>query len=129
MSDAPNGRVLVVDDERDSAVSLGMLLRAKNYEARWCFNAIDCFDIISSWCPDAVLLDLAMPGITGYEIASTIRSRPESRSLALIALTGYGRQDDILHSRDAGFNSHLLKPVAWDDLDVVLKSTIGARGK
>jgi CheY-like chemotaxis protein len=129
MADAPNGRVLVVDDDRDNAVSLGRLLRANGYEAQWCFNAVDCLDIVSSWYPDAVLLDLVMPGITGYEIAATLRHRLELQSLALIALSGYVSEAERLKPEAVGFDWYLVKPVTWQELNSVLKAAINGRAK
>jgi CheY-like chemotaxis protein len=121
------GRVLVVDDDPDNANSLAMLLRANKYDAQPCDHPVDCLDMIDTWHPDVVLLDLAMPGITGYEIAERLRGCDDYRSLILIALSGYGTANDLAQTRAKGFDWHLVKPVEWRDLDSVLKAALLAR--
>jgi CheY-like chemotaxis protein len=129
MTTAPLGRVLVVDDDQDNAVSIGMLLRAKGYEAKWCHDCDSCFDAVAEWHPDVILLDIGMPGITGFEIASTLRKRPELQSMAIIALTGYSAASVKAEGSVDDFDAYLLKPVAWVDLEAVLKAAVGARDK
>ena len=72
--------------------------------------------------PDLVLLDIAMPGMDGFAVARTLRSQPELRDIRVVALTGFGQQDDRRKSREAGFDDHLVKPVSPDELRRLLAS-------
>ena len=122
MTDATHGRILVVDDDLDNAESLTMLLRINHYDAHACLEPTECLEAVERLRPDVVLLDLAMRGMTGYQIAEKLRAKEELRSLVLIALTGYGADSDRQQTQASGFDQHLVKPVAWPVLDAVLKS-------
>jgi signal transduction histidine kinase/ActR/RegA family two-component response regulator len=105
-----NQRVLVVDDNRDAAESLGLLLNLLGAEARVVNNGPAALEILSSYQPTVVLLDIGMPGMDGYEVARMIRNQPEGQNLMLIALTGWGQEEDRRRTSQAGFDHHLLKP-------------------
>jgi PAS domain S-box-containing protein len=113
-------RILVVDDNRDSAKSLAMLLKMFNYDVHVAFDGASALDELRRFDAQAVLLDIDMPGMDGFEVARRIREHPEWRDLVLVALTGWGQDDDRARSRAAGFDQHLLKPVNTDALRTVL---------
>jgi PAS domain S-box-containing protein len=115
-------RVLVVDDSRDSADSLGILVRQLGADAHVCYDGPSAVDALETFRPTVVFLDLAMPGMDGYETARRMRLRPEFRDVTLIALTGWGQEEEQRRSKSAGFARHLLKPVDADALRALLLS-------
>jgi signal transduction histidine kinase len=106
----PRHRILVVDDNRDGAESLGLLLTLLGAEVRVVHDGLAAVEIIPSYAPTVVLLDIGMPGMDGYEVAQRIRQQPAGRNLMLIALTGWGQEADRRRTSQAGFDHHLLKP-------------------
>ncbi len=115
-------RVLVVDDNSDHANNLSMLLRHYGYDSQVCVDARKCLATVESWQPDVVLLDLGMPGLSGYDIAEDIKSHPDLQHIRLVAVTGHGLPLDRLQTRMSGFDQHLLKPLDFGDLETILKS-------
>lgn len=113
-------RILVVDDNRDSADSLGMLLDILHYQVRVAFDGPAALEELERWRAQVVFLDIDMPVIDGYEVARRIRARPEFADVVLVALTGWGQNNDRALSSTAGFDHHLVKPVAVDALRAVL---------
>jgi signal transduction histidine kinase/ActR/RegA family two-component response regulator len=105
------GRMLVVDDNRDAADSLAALLRKLGNEVRTANNGPAALEVIQSFSPSVVLLDLGMPGMSGYEVAQCARDLPGGQEFILVAVTGWGQEDDRRRTREAGFNHHLVKPV------------------
>jgi two-component system CheB/CheR fusion protein len=102
--------VLVVDDSADGADSLAVLLRLAGHEVRVCNDGPSALAAVDTFRPDVVLLDIGLPGMDGYEVARRLRTRPEMKQALLVALTGYGQDDDRRRSREAGFDHHLVKP-------------------
>jgi two-component system CheB/CheR fusion protein len=100
-----------VDDNRDVVESLVHLLNHWGHETRMAFDGQTAVELVRAFRPDAVILDLGMPGLTGYEIARRIRQSPGLDAVRLIALTGFGQDEDRRRSREAGFDYHLVKPV------------------
>jgi CheY-like chemotaxis protein len=113
-------RVLVVDDNEDACESLAVVLRSMNYAAECCIDPTQTTTRIADFRPDAVLLDLGMPGMNGYEVARQIRKTPGFGKLMLIALTGYGGPEDKGLTEAAGFDYHMVKPVDLDELQRLL---------
>jgi CheY-like chemotaxis protein len=113
-------RVLVVDDNRDAADSLAALLLALGSEVRTAYDGPSALAALNSYRPALVLLDLGMPGMDGYEVARRIRQEARYRDMLLVALTGWGQEEDRRRSREAGFDQHLVKPVAVEALQAVL---------
>jgi CheY-like chemotaxis protein/two-component sensor histidine kinase len=109
-------RVLVVDDNVDSAESLVTLLRMFGHEVQMAHDGIAAVETAARFRPDVVLLDIGLPRLNGYEVAQRIRQEPWGPGVVLIALTGWGQEEDRRRSKDAGFNFHLVKPVDPDDL-------------
>jgi two-component system CheB/CheR fusion protein len=81
------------------------------------YTAADALERAAAFRPDVVLLDIGLPGMDGYEVAQKIRELPGLRDIRLVAVTGYGRSDDRLRAREAGFDDHLTKPVEFAVLD------------
>jgi CheY-like chemotaxis protein len=114
-------RILVVDDNPDSANSLGMVLEVEGHEVESVYSAQDALERVESFKPDVVLLDIGLPGMDGYEVARRLRARPGFERVRLVALTGYGQAEDRERTRSAGFDGHLVKPVDFSLLEQVLK--------
>jgi PAS domain S-box-containing protein len=110
---APGARrtVLVVDDNRDAADTLAMLLDMDGYDTLVAHSGKDALESVSRDRPDAVILDIGMPDLNGYEVARRIREEAHGRGVFLLAITGWGHPDDVARAKSAGFNEHLTKPV------------------
>ena len=121
---APGGtlRILVADDSEDNAHSLAMLLRLDGHEVRIANDGVEALSVADQFKPDVAFLDIDMPGMDGYDIARALRARPWAANVILFALTGWGSDDDRQRAREAGFNSHFVKPVSVE----LLASTIEA---
>lgn len=115
-------RVLVVDDNRDSADSLEMVLQFLGADVCTVYDGRTALEAVDSYRPCAMFLDIGMPDMDGYEVARRVRASPQGRELRLIALTGWGQQEDLRRSREAGFDAHLVKPADVDSLRAVLAS-------
>jgi PAS domain S-box-containing protein len=115
-------RVLIVDDSEDGAESLAMLLEFGGHETYKAHDGIAALEAAERLRPDAVLLDIGLPGLNGYEVCRRIRQTPWGKQLTLVALTGWGSDDDRDRSREAGFDVHLVKPVDFDALLKLLAS-------
>lgn len=113
-------RVLVVDDNRDSADSLAMVLELLGHQVQAVNDGPAALDAVSGFRPDVVLLDIGMPGMTGFEVARRLRERPDSAGLRLVALTGYGQDEDRRRTSEAGFDAHLVKPASPESLLPIL---------
>src|SRR5687768_11918143 len=116
----PSRRILIVDDSRDGGESLALLLRMLGTEVALAHSGQAALDLIDGFKPDVVLLDIGMPGMDGYEVARRIRANPANRDIQLIALTGWGQDEDRQRSAAAGFNHHLVKPADVDKLRQLL---------
>lgn len=113
-------RVLVVDDNVDAAKSLATLLRYIGHEVQTQPDGLKVQETVELFRPGAVLLDIGLPGLDGYAVARQLRSNAGNDQLLLIALTGYGQEEDRLASRAAGFDHHLIKPIDSAALKVLL---------
>jgi CheY-like chemotaxis protein len=118
----PPRRILVVDDNKDSAESLGMLLRIMGNEVRTAYDGPSALEAAKEFRPDVVLLDIGMPGMNGYDVARTMRQMPEVKDAVLVAQTGWGKEEDRRRSSETGFNAHMVKPVDHDALQKLLAS-------
>ena len=115
-------RVIVVDDNRDSADMLAALLAAFGHQARAVYDGHAALAAADEDPPDAMLLDIGLPGMSGYDVAQRIRASPRLRDVTLIAFTGYGQDEDRRRARTAGFDHHLVKPVDPDELEALIAS-------
>ncbi|HKS55776.1 MAG TPA: ATP-binding protein [Steroidobacteraceae bacterium] len=120
-------RVLVVDDNRDAAESLAMLLHTTGADVHVAHDGVSALDEFELREPDAVLLDIGMPGMDGYEVARRLREFSSPQRVAIIALTGWGQDEDRQRVRDAGFDHHLVKPVDLASLQTLLTSLARSR--
>jgi PAS domain S-box-containing protein len=107
----PVRRVLVVDDNVDAADSAALLLRMWGHEVHTVHDGLSVSQAVRDFQPEIILLDIGLPGMTGYEVARHLRSQPALDSLVLAAMTGYGQDEDRRRSEEAGFNFHLTKPL------------------
>ena len=105
-------RILVADDNRDAAEALSLQLQLAGHDVRTAHDGIEALTVAKTFDPEIVLLDLGMPKMDGYEVARQLRLQPRSRRVTLIALTGWGQQQDRDRTTEAGFDAHLVKPVA-----------------
>jgi CheY-like chemotaxis protein len=101
----------VVDDNVDTAESLALLLRLKGYEVEVAHDGPAALDAATAFEPEAVLLDIGLPGLDGFQVASELRRRRSTASALIVALTGYGQAEDQRRAREAGFDHHLIKPI------------------
>jgi signal transduction histidine kinase len=121
--DVPLGtskRILVVDDNQDAAEMLSVMLRAWDQETCVAHDGLAALDAASSFEPDVVLLDIGLPQLDGYDTARRMRQQPWGRDALLVAVTGWGQESDLERSREAGFDHHLVKPVAPNMLRALL---------
>jgi PAS domain S-box-containing protein len=108
----PKGRrVLIADDNRDSADTLASMLQMVGHDVRVCYDGVNALTQAELFRPEIMLLDIGMPVLNGLELASRVRERPWGTHIRLIALTGWGQPEDIKRSQRAGFDHHLVKPV------------------
>jgi PAS domain S-box-containing protein len=104
-------RILVVDDKRDSADSLAMLLRLTGNEAYTAYDGVEGVEAAERFRPELVLLDIGMPRLNGYDACRRIREQPWGKTIVLVALTGWGQEEDRRRTVEAGFDAHMVKPV------------------
>jgi signal transduction histidine kinase len=118
---APRGhRILLADDNRDALDSLATLLQCDGHEVHTAADGAEALEVAAACHPDVVLLDIGMPKLDGYEVARRIRAEPWGKSAVLIALTGWGQDEDRRRSREVGFDSHLVKPLDPEALSTLL---------
>lgn len=115
-------RVLVVDDNRDIADSLAQLLTLLKAEVRVAHDGAEALRVCANWQPTHILMDLGMPGMDGYEAARQLRANHPDHAFRLVAITGWGQDEDQRRTREAGFDQHLVKPVGIAELKSVLAS-------
>jgi CheY-like chemotaxis protein len=119
-SPAPGRRILIVDDNRDAAASLAMLLQLTGNQTETAFDGPAAIDVAAAFKPDVVLLDIGLPGLNGYEVARRMRQEPWGKAAKLVAVTGWGQLEDRQRSKEAGFDAHMVKPVDHDLLAKIL---------
>jgi len=112
-----NARVLIVEDNADAAESLMMLLELLGHRVRMLPDGVAALEAARANPPDVMLVDIGLPGLDGYEVARRVRRDPAIRHVVLVALTGYGREEDKQRAMAAGFDYHIVKPVNIDALE------------
>ena len=115
-------RLMVIDDNKDAAESMSMLFELWGHEVICAYDGRAALETAAKYRPDAVFLDIGLPGMDGYEIAERLREQPESARTVLVAITGYGQDEDRRRSREAGIDHHLVKPVSPETLHKLLDS-------
>jgi CheY-like chemotaxis protein len=113
-------RVLVVDDNIDAALTLSMILDMSGHTTRVAHDGIEAIDVLGAFTPQLAFLDIGMPRMNGYDTAKAIRQLPGMEHITLVALTGWGADDDRTRSSEAGFDHHLTKPVQLADVERIL---------
>jgi two-component system, OmpR family, response regulator len=116
-------RVLIADDNRDSTESLAILLELSGHEVFTALTGLEAWQLAESEQPEVIFLDIGMPELSGYEVAARIRKAPWGRNATLVAVTGYGRPEDVARAKAAGFDHHLLKPMELDEMNWALKDS------
>ena len=117
--------MLIVDDNEDGAESLAMLLQLGGHETHKAHDGVEAIEAAERLRPDVVLLDIGLPGMNGYEACRRIRKEPWGKDMLLVALTGWGQEEDRHRSGEAGFDAHMVKPVDHDVLLRLLASLPG----
>jgi CheY-like chemotaxis protein len=125
---AAGRRVLLVDDSIETAQAMSMLLEALGHVVRTTHDGSQALAVVADFRPDIVILDIGLPGMSGFELAQALRARSETKEALLIALTGYGSDEDQQRSRDAGFDHHLVKPVQFDALEALIAQSFSGQG-
>lgn len=113
-------RILVVDDNRDSAESLAELLELNGNQTRTAFDGLEAVEAAATFKPDLILLDIGLPKLNGYGVCRRIREQPWGKSMVIVALTGWGQEEDRQKSKEAGFNGHMVKPIDLTALSKLL---------
>ena len=123
---APNAavrrRVLVVDDNRDATDSMAMLLSVWGHDTRIANDGPSALGLAAEFQPEVVILDIGLPGMDGYEVARRMHEMPGLRGTVLVAMTGYGQEEDRMRSKAAGFARHVVKPADPGALRAMLES-------
>jgi len=110
-------RVLVVDDNRDAADTLALSLNLLGHEVRVSYDATEVVGIAAVWRPHMMFLDVGMPKVNGFELARQIRAQDWAHDVMLVALTGWGKDEDRRQSFEAGFDHHLVKPAELSEIE------------
>jgi DNA-binding response OmpR family regulator len=113
-------RILVVDDNHDSALSLAMMLSIMGHETRTAHDGESAVETAETFLPEVILLDIGLPKLNGYEVAQRIREQAWGASMFLIAVTGWGQDEDRQRSSEVGLNVHMVKPVEPAALERIL---------
>jgi two-component system OmpR family response regulator len=111
-----------VDDNHDLVQMLELAVQAMGHEVRTAFDGHSAISAALSYRPDVILLDLGLPVISGLDVARELRRHPEMAKMRLIALTGWGQEEDHRHTSEAGFDHHLTKPTDPEDLETLLST-------
>jgi len=120
---SPLPRILVVDDNLDAADSLGMVLRMMGHEVHTAHDGLEAVGAASAFRPDVILLDIGLPKLSGYDAARRLREQEGGTEVLLVALSGWGQEEDRRLSKEAGFDLHVTKPVEFDALRRLLAET------
>jgi CheY-like chemotaxis protein len=117
-------RVLVVDDNEDVRETCASILRIRGYEVCTAYNGQTALDTVAAFRPHIVLLDILMPGVNGFKVAESLRAGPEGKDIVLISISAWADEATVWHSRQAGFDHHLGKPVDYDLLETLLTKVV-----
>jgi PAS domain S-box-containing protein len=123
------GRAIVVEDNKNQALSLERLLKEMGYEVRVACDGSSAMKLLTNFVPDFALIDIGLPRMNGYDLARWMRAKPEFRNTILIAQTGWGRVEDRTQARSAGFDHHLVKPLDYERLREILEEASGKSGR
>jgi len=121
-------KILVVDDNRDAADTCAMLLEASGHHVQTAYTGREALELARAFRPHALLLDISLPDVDGYELARQVRATPWGRRAALVAVTGWGQEQDRMRTAQSGFDQHLVKPISADTVESLLQSLVQAKG-
>ena len=122
-------RIVVVEDDLDVAETFATLLRLDGHDLRVVHNGRGALDAVGEFAPDVAFVDVGLPDIDGYEVATRLRAQPSAKPVVLIALTGYAADEDALRARRAGFDHHLSKPVDYGAVGRLLAELTARAGR
>ena len=122
-------KVLVVDDNKAAADVLAAALDVLGHAPRVAFDGQAALDALAGFEPDLVILDIGLPGMDGFEVARAIRARPQTATVHIVALSGWGRPEDRRLAIEAGFDRHYAKPIGLDELEVILRESRAPTGR
>jgi PAS domain S-box-containing protein len=128
-SDGPRWKVLIVDDNRDSAELLGVLFTQEGHDLRLAHDGLEALERAEAFAPDIVLLDIGLPKLNGYETCRRMRAQHVDVALTIVAISGWGQAEDRRRSHEAGFDAHLVKPVEYQALKALLLTLRAAVGE
>ncbi|MEO5695374.1 MAG: response regulator [Usitatibacter sp.] len=117
-------RILLVDDNEDAAETMAMLLDAQGHDVKFAFDGATALRLAAEHKPQVVLLDITLPDMDGYEVARRLRATPDGRMAVIMAVTGYGSNDDVRRSVEAGIDRHLTKPIDPMTLDKLIRESL-----
>jgi CheY-like chemotaxis protein len=120
--EAKGRRILLADDNADFASSLATLLTSRGHDVRVARDGAEALRMAADFKPEFAFLDIGMPKVHGYEVARRLRGEPGTSGCVLVAVTGWGQEDDRKRAREAGFDKHLVKPVDSDAIDAILRN-------
>jgi CheY-like chemotaxis protein len=120
-------RVLIADDNVDFAMSLEAILKSIGHDVRVTHDGMSAVDIAASFVPEIAFVDIGLPGRNGYDVARTLRQMPQTATCTLVAVTGWGQDEDRRRSQEAGFGVHLVKPVDPQQVIDIVAATTAAR--
>ncbi len=121
-------RILVVDDNQDGADLMSVLLKLQGHAVEVAHDGVAALKSAAAFDPDVVLLDIGLPGLDGYAVAKQLRDSATGRPPCLIAMTGYGTDEDRRRTQEAGFDHHIVKPIEPADLNALLARSMAAMG-
>jgi CheY-like chemotaxis protein len=113
-------RILIIDDSRDAAHTLKMLLGKVGHQVEVVTDGASGIETARRSAPEIIFCDIGMPGMDGYQVAAALRADETTRNAYLVALTGYGQDDDQTKALQSGFDKHLTKPVGWSTLQSII---------
>ena len=119
--------MLVADDNRDGAEIMALLLQQYGYDVSIAHSGTDALAAAARYQPEIAILDIGMPGMSGYDLAQRIRGEAWGKHMLLIALTGWGQEEDKRKALDAGFDHHLIKPIDPDALEALMAASTRTR--
>jgi CheY-like chemotaxis protein len=118
-------RVLVVDDNQDTAMGLSLLIQALGHESRMTHDGLSAVEAAKHYRPNLVLLDIGLPGISGYEVAKQLRQQATLEDSVLVAVTAWSQNEDKRRAAEAGFDHHLVKPADFGQLQQIVATVAG----
>ena len=121
-AEARGRRILLADDNVDFVTSLGELLSARGHDVRIAYDGVEALRTAEEFAPEVAFVDIGMPKVHGYEVARRLRSQSSTSRTLLVAVTGWGQENDRKRAREAGFDRHLVKPVDPGEIDTILES-------